>query len=123
MSKEELSLLTHKVNGYNALGGGYSPKKIKCKMAALSKEEILAGLKKLGINSTSELKSCLKEYKEYYQKRDTVPLQKHQEVMEDSYSNYGTFANRFSQVCHSIVSIIIHSLTLSKVKAVKRIDR
>jgi hypothetical protein len=35
-------------------------------MLALSKKEILTELKKLGINTSPELKSCLKEYKIYY---------------------------------------------------------
>jgi hypothetical protein len=35
-------------------------------MLALSRKEILTELKKLGINTSPELKSCLKEYKAYY---------------------------------------------------------
>lgn len=35
-------------------------------MIALSREEILTGLKKLGINTPSELNICFIEYREYY---------------------------------------------------------
>ncbi len=35
-------------------------------MIALTKKEIIAGLKKLGIKTRSELKTYLREYKAYY---------------------------------------------------------
>lgn len=90
-------------------------------MAALSKKEILAELKKLGFNSTSELNSCFKDYKQYYttQNSYTHSLKEYHEESEGSCPNEGTITSQLAQICLSVFSVLINFLTFLKVKTCK----
>jgi len=82
-------------------------------MAALSKQEIVAGLKKLGIHSDLELDSFLKEYKEYCTDERSVHSQ--QAYAKGNFI-LRTFSNRFNQACLSAVTFISNVLSVPKVK-------
>jgi hypothetical protein len=82
-------------------------------MAALSKQEIVAGLKKLGIQSDPELDSFLKEYNEYCTDESSVHSQ---QAYEKGNLVLRTFSSRFNQACLSAVTIISNLLSVPKVK-------
>jgi hypothetical protein len=93
-------------------------------MAELTKKEIQAQLKKLGINSSSELHYYSKEYREYSNNNrpshSTRTLRTSSEIEEtDQY----TLARRFAQTCRSLFPVIGNFFTPSRVKAYKKIDR
>ena len=74
-------------------------------MAGLTKKEILDQLKKLGINSTSELKSYFREYRNYYNLRaHSRSQQQYHGGAEGIHPKQGTLANRFARVYNSIIS-------------------
>jgi hypothetical protein len=101
----------------------YLPK-IFYNMVTLSKKEILAELKKLGINSTSELNSYLQEYKNYsLQSLHKHTFKEYHEGKKGSYPKQSTLANRLAQSPLSIFSLMVNFLTLSMVKAHKLIKR
>lgn len=82
-------------------------------MAALSKKEIEAGLKKLGIDSALELDSFLKEYKEYCTYKSKV---QYQYTYQKSKLIHRTFSKRFNKACLSAVTFIGNVLSVQKVK-------
>ncbi|KPJ98331.1 MAG: hypothetical protein AMK71_11565 [Nitrospira bacterium SG8_35_4] len=82
-------------------------------MAALSKQEIVAGLKKLGIHSDLEIDSFLKEYKEYCTDESTVHSR---QAYQKSKLIHRIFSNRFNHACLSAVTFISSVLSVPKVK-------
>jgi hypothetical protein len=69
-------------------------------MIRLTRKEIYAELKKLGINTTPELKSYLREYHTYYvhSKINTSPPEKFTNRIEDNQPNKSTLLNLFSPI-------------------------
>jgi hypothetical protein len=86
---------------------------LRITMTALSKKEIVAGLKKLGIHSDLELDSFLKEYKEYCTDENNV--HSHQAYRKNTLM-YRSFSNRLNQVCLSAVTFIGNVLSIPIVK-------
>ncbi len=69
-------------------------------MIPLTRKEIYAELKKLGINTTPELKSYLREYHTYYvhPKISTSSPEKFTTGIEYNQPNQSRLHNRFSQI-------------------------
>ena len=69
-------------------------------MIPLTRKEIYAELKKLGINTTPERKSYLREYYTYYvqPKINTYSPEELTVGMKDNQHNEGTLLNRFSPI-------------------------
>jgi hypothetical protein len=69
-------------------------------MIPLTRKEIYTELKKLGINTTPELKSYLREYHTYYvhPKINTSSPGKFTTGIEDNQPNQSTLHDRFSQI-------------------------
>jgi hypothetical protein len=82
-------------------------------MTALSKEEIVAGLRKLGIHSDPEIDSFLKEYNEYcaceHHPRSRYTFLKSNVI-------YRTFSERFNHACLSAVTFIGNVLSFPKLR-------
>jgi hypothetical protein len=91
-------------------------------MTQLTKIEIQAQLKKLGINSSSELSFYLKEYKEYSHNQ-YPPVYTPQEVKNaaelDQQTHY-PIARKFAQTCRSLFPVLGNFFTLSRVRAYKK---
>jgi len=81
-------------------------------MTALSKKEIVAGLKKLGIHDL-EIDSFLKEYNEYRTYEYNVHSQR---TYQNGKLFHRTFSNRLNQTCLSVVAFIGNAFSISKVK-------
>ena len=89
-------------------------------MAALTKKEILAGLKKLGISSTSELDSYCREYNEFLTLQDIRHSpQEYRRKIKCSYPRRGTSTRRTARISHSFMPAV-DSRTFSKVKASRK---
>jgi hypothetical protein len=82
-------------------------------MTALSKKEIEAGLKKLGIYTDLELDSFLKEYKEYCTYESNVQSQ---HTYQKSKLIHRIFSKRFNQACLSAATFIGNVLCIPKMK-------
>jgi hypothetical protein len=69
-------------------------------MRPLTRKEIYAELKKLGINTAPELKSYLREYYKYYvhPKINTFSPEELTAGMKDNQPNESTLLNRFSPI-------------------------
>jgi hypothetical protein len=69
-------------------------------MIPLTRKELCAELKKLGINASPELKSYLKEYYLYYVQPEinTYSPEKLTAGIKDSEPNEGTSVNQFSPI-------------------------
>jgi hypothetical protein len=91
-------------------------------MVTLSKKEILAELKELGVNSASELNSCLKEYKKYYniQKLRLRSPGEYQGKIKYNQIKNGTLDNRLAQLSLSLCLITANLLNSLKEKVYKR---
>ena len=81
-------------------------------MTALSKKEIVAGLKKLGIHDL-EIDSFLKEYKEYCTCENNVHSR---QAYQKGNLIHRTFSNRLNQACLSAVTFIGNAFSISKVR-------
>lgn len=90
-------------------------------MAALTKKEILAGLKKLGISSASELNSYFREYSEYLTLQDIQidPPRTYRKKTKCSYPRRGALTSRTARISHSFMPAV-DSRTFSKVKASRK---
>jgi hypothetical protein len=93
--------------------GIFAENVLRIAMTALSKKEIVAGLKKLGIHSDLEIDSFLKEYKEYCTDESNVHFQ---QAYRKNKLMYRSFPNRFNQACLSAVTFIGNVLSIPKVK-------
>lgn len=89
-------------------------------MAILTKEEILAGLRKLGISSASELDSYFREYSEYLSLQDIRHLpQEYRKKIKCSHPGRHLSAGRSVRVSNSLISSV-DSRTFAKAKASRR---
>jgi hypothetical protein len=82
-------------------------------MTALSKEEIVEGLRKLGIHSDPEIDSFLKEYKEYCAYERNLQSRR---TFQKSKLIYRTFSGRFNHACLSAVTFIGNILSFPKLR-------
>ncbi len=92
-------------------------------MSPLSKEEILAQLKNLGIDSTSEADFYFREYKEYVDLPDLhnfAPQAYHDEAL-NNYPRRGRAVNRISRVYTSLAPRIVNTMRSIREKASRRI--
>jgi len=89
-------------------------------MAVLSKKEIVAGLKKLGIHSDLEVDSFLKEYKKYCTYENNVHSQ---QSCQKNKIMQSTISKRFNQACLSAISFIGNMLSVPKVNVHNRSKR
>ena len=73
-------------------------------MIELKKKEIVAELKKIGIDTTSERKLYLREYKKYYtlQKHHVNSLQEDNGVIQGNHIHRERLVNRITQITHFI---------------------
>ena len=89
-------------------------------MAALTKKEILAGLKKLGISSTSELDSYCREYNEFLTLQDIRHSHReYRRKIKCSYPMRGTSSSRTARISHPFVPAV-DSRAYAKTKASRR---
>ena len=92
-------------------------------MSPLSKEEILAQLKNIGVDSTSEIDFYLKEYKKYTTIPDlqTFSPQAYHDEAVNKYPRHVLITNRLTRVYYSFVPRIVKTMNSIKAKASKRI--
>ncbi len=91
-------------------------------MAVLTKKEILAGLKKLGLNSASELDSYFKEYSEYLTLQDIQidPPRTYRKKTKSSYTGRHVSADpSAASIANSFISVV-DPMAFVKTKASRR---
>ena len=91
-------------------------------MAELTKEEIQAQLKKMGIQSGSELRTYSKEYKEYSAHQHPLPYisQENPKTAEIDKQDQYLMARKFAMTCRALFPVLGNFFTLSKVKTYKK---
>lgn len=97
----------------------------KCNMETLTEKEILDQLKKLGIDSASERNSYIREYRNYcgLQNFHTHSFPACREAKDDIRTHRRILSNRFARACNSIVTLVMDSVFLSRVRSCKPTKR
>ena len=87
-------------------------------------DELSAGLKKLGIHSSSELNAYSKEYKKYSTVKSIIDSpSEYPEFTEQNLSDNNNAIRRLARHIISIVSLAINFLPISKMIAVRLIKK
>ena len=93
-------------------------------MSSLTKKEIHAGLKKLGIDSSSELNAYSKEYKKYSTVKRTIPYPSECPVFTEKNLTYNNNATRrLARHIISVVSLATNFLPIFKINAIRLIKK
>lgn len=93
-------------------------------MSRLTKKEIRAGLKKLGIQSSSELNTYCNDYKKYYAvSGDIVRSSDGPECMTISSADNTSISRRLARYCISLVLIVVSFFPLSRSYTLRLIKR
>jgi hypothetical protein len=93
-------------------------------MSALTKKEIHARLKKLGIHSSSELNAYFKEYKKYSIVKSTIDSpSEYPESTEQNLADNNNAIRKLARYIISIVSLATNFLPISKMNAIRLIKK
>ncbi len=93
-------------------------------MSALTKKEVHAGLKKLGIHSSCELNSYFKEYKKYSTLKSTIHYpSEYPEFTENNLADNNNATRGLARYIISIVSLATNFLPISKINAIRLIKK
>jgi hypothetical protein len=91
-------------------------------MAELTKKEIQAQLKKLGIQSSSELRTYSKEYKEYsaHQHPLAYTSRENQKTAGIDQQDQYLKARKFAMTCRALFPVLGNFFALSKIRTYKK---
>jgi len=91
-------------------------------MAELTKEEIQAQLKKLGIHSSSELRTYSKEYKEYSAHQNPLAYtpRENQKTPEIDQQDQYLLTRKFARTCRALFPVLGNFFTQARVRTYKK---
>jgi len=90
-------------------------------MASLTKKEIEAQLKNLGIDSHSEKRTYFNDYKAYCNIHNTKKISPH--ILSEVKAVTAQTGSKLNRAWLSMFSVVTGILALSRVKTYKRVDR